>query len=77
MRDRLKKYGLGVCLFVFLFVTIGGGLHLTPGAAIIGALSGTPLVIYVFNRWCTDRFRGEKAHGETPASEILSLREPS
>ena len=29
MRDKLKNYGLGVCLFVFLLVIIGGGLHLT------------------------------------------------
>ena len=77
MRDKLKNYGLGVCLFVFLFVIIGSGLHLTSGMALIGALSGTPLVIYSFNRWCDDRFRGEKAHGDAPASEILSLRERS
>ncbi len=77
MRDKLKKYGLGVCLFVFLFVIIGGGFHLTSAVALIGALSGTPLVIYGFHRWCDDRVRGEKAHGEAPASEIFSLRERS
>lgn len=77
MQDTLKKYGLGACLFVFLLVTIGGGLHLTPGAAIIGALSGTPLVIYGFNRWCDARFRGKEAHREAPTSEILPLRERS
>ena len=77
MRDKLKKYGLGVCLFVFLFVIIGGGFHLTSSAALIGALSGTPLLIYGFNRWCDAQFRGKDAHREAHASEISPLRERS
>jgi hypothetical protein len=39
-----------MCLFLFLFVVIGGGLHLNPGGAFIAAATGTPLLIYVFNR---------------------------
>jgi hypothetical protein len=77
MRDKLKKSGLGVCLFVFLFVIISGGFHLTSGAALIGALSGTPLLIYSFNRWCDAQFRRKEAHREAPASEIFPLRERS
>jgi hypothetical protein len=77
MRQRLKKYALGCCLFTFLFVIVGGGFHLTWGAALIGALSGTPLVIYAFNRWCEVQFRGEGARRETPAYEIFPLRKPS
>lgn len=75
MQERLKKYSLGLCLFVFLFVIIGGGFHLTSGAAFIGALSGTPLVIFAFNRWCSAQLRREEAHREEPASRIMSLRE--
>jgi hypothetical protein len=30
MRNKLKSYSLVLCLFVFLFVIIGGGLHLNP-----------------------------------------------
>jgi hypothetical protein len=75
MHGRLKNYALVICLFVFLFVCIGNGLHLTPGAAFIGALSGTPLVIFAFNRWCDARCRGEEARREEPASEIIPLRE--
>ena len=74
MRQRLKKYALGCCLFMFLFVIIGGGFHLTSGATLLGAMSGTPLVIYGFNRWC-DPHRGDEARREAPASEIFSLRE--
>jgi hypothetical protein len=37
-----------ICLFVFLFVTIGGGLHLNPSGALLVAVTGTPLVIYAF-----------------------------
>ena len=78
MHERLKNYALVVCLFVFLFVTIGNGLHLTPGAAFIGALSGTPLVIFAFNRWCDTGCRREKqAPSEEPISEAIPLRERS
>jgi hypothetical protein len=48
---RMKQYALATCLFTFLFVVLGGGLHLNPGGAFLAALSGTPLVIHVFNRW--------------------------
>ena len=49
MQERLKRYALVLCLFVFLFVTLGGGFHLNPAGAFVAALSGTPLVIYAFN----------------------------
>jgi hypothetical protein len=75
MYGRLKSYALVICLFVFLFVCIGNGLHLTSGAAFISALSGTPLVIFAFSRWCDARCRGEEARREEPASEIIPLRE--
>jgi hypothetical protein len=53
MHNRLKNYGLVICLFVFLFVIIGGGLHLAPGGAFLAAVTGTPLVIYAFQiRFC-------------------------
>jgi hypothetical protein len=77
MQGKLKNYALGFCLFVFLFVIIGGGFHLTSGAALIGALSGTPLVIYGFNRWCDVRFRKEDAHTEPPVREIIPVCERS
>jgi len=50
MRTKIKQYSLIVCLFLFLFVVIGGGLHLNPGGAFLAAATGTPLLIYVFNR---------------------------
>ena len=75
MHERLKNYTLVVCLFVFLFVCIGNDLHLSPVAAFMGALSGTPLVIVAFNRWCDGRCRKEEARKEVPGSEIIPLRE--
>jgi Na+/glutamate symporter len=50
MQKKLKYYALVGCLFVFLFVIIGGGLHLAPVGAFLAALTGTPLAIYVFRR---------------------------
>lgn len=49
MQERLKRYWLVLCLFVFLFVTLGAGFHLNPAGAFVAALSGTPLVIHAFN----------------------------
>src|ERR1022692_491630 len=50
MQGSLKNYALVICLFIFLFVIIGGGLHLNPGGAFLAAVTGTPLVIYAFRR---------------------------
>ena len=50
MHSKVKNYSLVLCLFVFLFVIIGGGLHMNPGGAFLAAATGTPLVIYAFNR---------------------------
>ena len=50
MQGRLKNYALVICLFVFLFVIIGSGLHLNPGGAFLAAVTGTPLLIYAFRR---------------------------
>ena len=57
----MKHYALGTCLFTFLFVVLGGGLHLNPGGAFLAALSGTPLVIHVFNRW----LNGQAGEGDS------------
>jgi hypothetical protein len=49
VRTKVKRISLGVCLFVFLFVVIGGGLHLSPGGAFLAAATGTPLLIHMLN----------------------------
>ena len=56
---KLKNYALVICLFVFLFVVIGNGLHLTPAASLIAAMSGTPLVIFAFSCWHDAQSRGD------------------
>lgn len=47
---KVKQASLVACLFLFLFVVIGGGLHLNPGGALLAAVTGTPLVIHLLNR---------------------------
>ena len=74
MHEKLKNYSLVICLFVFLFLSLGNGLHLTPTVAFLNALSGTPLVIFAFNRWWAARYRDE-VRKEEPASRIVQLRE--
>jgi len=47
---KIKQGALIACLSLFLFVVIGGGLHLNPGGALLAAATGTPLVIHLFER---------------------------
>jgi hypothetical protein len=55
VRAKIKQVALIACLFLFLFVVIGGGLHLNPGGAFLAAATGTPLVIHFFNRQWSPR----------------------
>jgi len=52
---KIKQAALIGCLFVFLFIVIGGGLHLNPGGAFLAAAAGTPLLIHFFNRQWSSR----------------------
>ena len=61
MHGKVKNCSLVICLFVFLFVVLGGGLHLNPGGALLAAATGTPLVVYAFHR----RF-----HRASPPEEV-------
>ncbi len=74
MRRKLKIYCLGLCLFVFLFVVIGGGLHLGAGGALLGAMSGTPLVIFAYNRWYSARVEGKEPQEENSTWSTLQMR---
>jgi len=66
MHERLKNCALVICLFVFLFVIIGGGLHLNPSSAFLAAVTGTPLVIYAFHR----RLEGDSRTEDSARNEV-------
>jgi hypothetical protein len=51
VRQKVKEALLIICLFLFLLVAVGGGLHLNPAGAFMAALTGTPLILHVFNLW--------------------------
>ena len=70
MPGRLKNYALVICLFVFLFVIIGGGLHLNPGGAFLAAATGTPLMIYAFNRKSKGDCRPEHVRSRLAGNEV-------
>jgi Flp pilus assembly protein TadB len=70
MQERLKNYALVICLFVFLFVILGGGLHLNPSGAFLAAATGTPLAIYVFHRKSEKAFRQENVLPDTARKEV-------
>ena len=73
MRVKLKTYSLGLCLFAFLFVIIGGGLHLGAGGALVAATSGTPLVIFAYNRWYGERVEIKESQKERSSKPALPL----
>lgn len=76
MYGKLKTYALIICLFVFLFVIVGNALHLTPGAAFLAALSGTPLITFAFNCWRDAQCRrGARTH-ETPPETTAAHERP-
>ena len=70
MHRKVKNYSLVFCLFVFLFVVLGGGLHMTPGGAMLAALTGTPLLIYAFNRRSSGDCRPEHAPTQLAGNEV-------
>ena len=74
MQQKLKNSALALCLFVFLFVVIGGGFHLTPGAAFLAAVSGTPVVIYAFNRRCASKHHPQALFRNRQADDSNGLR---
>ena len=70
MYRKVKNYSLVVCLFVFLFVVVGGGLHMNPGGALLAAATGTPLMIYAFNRRSSGDCRPEHVPTQLPGNEV-------
>jgi hypothetical protein len=70
MHSKVKNYSLVVCLFVFLFVVVGGGLHMNPGGAFLAAATGTPLMIYAFNRRFSGDRRPEHVPIQLPGNEV-------
>ena len=69
MYRNVKNYSLIFCLFVFLFVVLGGGLHMNPGGAFLAAATGTPLVIYAFNRRSSGDCRSEHVPTQLAGNE--------
>jgi hypothetical protein len=72
MLNKLKSYFLVLCLFVFLFVIIGGGLHLNPIGAFTAALSATPLILHSLNRWGGNRTQISAVKGIRAASRTTT-----
>lgn len=68
MQHRTKETLLIICLFLFLLVVLGGGLRLSPTGALLAAVTGTPLIVHVFNVW-NRRF----CEGAPSAHRIMTL----
>jgi hypothetical protein len=69
MQHRTKQILLIVCLFLFLFAVMEGGLHLSPFGAFLAALTGTPLIAHAFNVW-----NRKSREASTSSNRIVTLR---
>jgi hypothetical protein len=67
MVTKAKQLSLVVCLFLFLFVVIGGSLHLNPGGAFLAAATGTPLIIHLLHRTCAMKNHEQNSPFSTPS----------
>jgi hypothetical protein len=71
-----KNVVLVFCLFTFLLIVLGGGLRLNPGGALLAAATGTPLLIYVFQRLmirtasCTEC--GDESNASLGAASVIN-----
>jgi len=70
VRTKVKRISLGVCLLVFLFVVIGGALHLSPGGAFLAAATGAPLLVHMLKR---QRTKGSSEPGRDPHQEAAAV----
>src|SRR5664280_2907009 len=73
MHSKVKNYALIFCLFVFLFVTIGGGLHMNPGGAFLAAVAVclAPLTLFRTDasvRWGITKYKQISYFGEKLSS---------
>ena len=48
--ERLKNAALVLCLFIVLVVILSSYFRTSEVGTFFGALAGTPLLVYVFNR---------------------------
>ena len=48
--QRLKNAGLVFCVFIVLLVIFGSYFRANEVGTLFGALSGTPLLVHIFNR---------------------------
>jgi hypothetical protein len=71
MHSKVKNYALVFCLFVFLFIVLGGGLHMNPGGAFLAAATGTPLMIYAFNRMFSGDCPQEHVPSQLAGNEVI------
>jgi hypothetical protein len=53
-----------------LFIVLGGGLHMNPGGEFLAAATGTPLMIYAFNRKSKGDCRTEHAPPQLAGNEV-------
>ena len=71
--ERLKNAGLILCLFIVLLVIFSSCCRANEVGTFFGALAGTPLLVYIFNRVAPSRRNPES---ETTATALVAHAEP-
>ena len=72
--ERAKNAGLVFCLFVVLLVVFSSSFRANELGTLFGALTGTPVLVHVFNRLAPRR--RDSHRGWTPTGEPVARTEP-
>ena len=72
--ERAKNAGLVFCLFVVLLVIFSSYFRANELGTLVGALTGTPVLVHVFNRLAPRRRDSQRAW--TSTGEAVARTEP-
>jgi len=72
--ERAKNAGLVFCLFVVLLVIFSSYFRANELGALCGALTGTPLLVHVFNRLAPRRRDSHGTQTGEPVARTESTR---
>ncbi|MCZ2155607.1 MAG: hypothetical protein LC114_17185 [Bryobacterales bacterium] len=74
--ERIKNAALVFCLFVFLLVIFSSYFRANELGSLCGALTGTPLLVHVFNRLMS-LGRGPELKAHSREAPLLGESSPS
>jgi hypothetical protein len=66
--ERLKNAALVFCLFIVLVVIFSSYFRASEVGTFFGVLAGTPVLVHIFNRLCSEEGHAGQEKGHKPAN---------